>query len=301
MDLRGVDLNLLVIFDALAERRSVTKAADALGISQPATSAALGRLRRLLGDALFVRAGAEMQPTPRAAQLVAPVRQMLEVVRSEILQAQAFDPATTRRRFVLLTPDIGEINFLPRLLVHLDAAAPGVDLTALSMPRHAAAEALESGAAELAVGYYPDLHRAGFFQQRLFRNDHVCIVRRDHPEIGERLTLRQFLAASHAVVRPEGREHVFEQYLQGRGLQRRVRLEVSHFMSLLPIISTSDLLATVPRDLAQVCVRHGSVRIVEIPMKAPVIEVHQFWHRRFQQDAAHGWLRAVVYGLFSGG
>ena len=193
MDLRSVDLNLLVIFDALAERRSVTKAAEALNISQPATSAALARLRSLLGDALFVRAGAEMQPTPRAMQLISPIRQVLEIVRGEVLQAQVFDPATTRRCFALLMPDIGEINFLPRVLAHLGGLAPGIDLKALSMPRHAAAEALESGTAELAVGYYPDLHRAGFFHQRLFRNDHVCIVRRDHPQIGERLTLREFL------------------------------------------------------------------------------------------------------------
>ena len=301
MDLRGIDLNLLVVFQALAEHRSVTRAAEAMGLSQPATSAALARLRGLLGDPLFVKAGLEMRPTPRAAQLMAPVRQVLETVRSEILQTRAFDPTTTERTFTVLTPDIGEINFLPRMLGRMAHEAPGANLKALSMPPHSAADALESGAAELAVGYYPDLHKAGFFQQRLFRNEHVCIVRRGHPAIGERVTLEQFLAASHAVVRPEGREHVFEQFLQAKGLQRRVRLEVSHFMSLLPIINGSDLVATVPRDLAEVCVRHGDIRLVDTPMKSPVIDVHQFWHRRFHKDAAHGWLRGLVHGLFSAG
>jgi DNA-binding transcriptional LysR family regulator len=299
MDLRGVDLNLLVVLDALAQQRSVTRAAEALGLSQPATSAALARLRVLLGDPLFVKAGAEMRPTPRAAQLVDPVRQVLETVKADILLAHAFDPATTERTFTVLTPDIGEINFLPKVLAHLASVAPGANLKALAMPRHAAADALGSGAADLAVGYFPDLHKAGFFQQRLFRNEHVCIVRRGHPAIGKTLTLRQFLAASHAVVSPEGREHVFEQYLQAKGLKRRVRLEVSHFMSLLPIIESSDLLATVPRDMADVCVRHGDIRMLATPMKSPVIDVHQFWHRRFHKDSAHAWFRGVVHTLFS--
>lgn len=299
MDLQRVDLNLLTVFAALAEHRSVTRAAESLGLSQPATSAALARLRELLADPLFVRAGAEMQPTPRAAQLVAPVRRVLDTVREEVLQARAFEPASTERVFTVLTPDIGEINFLPRMLAHLASSAPQANVKALSMPPRAAADALESGAADLAVGYYPDLHKAGFFQQRLFRNEHVCIVRRDHPTIRKTLTLRQFLDASHAVVRPEGREHVFEQFLQSKGLKRRVRLEVSHFMSLLPIISTSDLLATVPRDLAEVCTRHGDIRILPTPMKSPVIDVHQFWHRRVHKDAAHSWFRGVVNGLFS--
>jgi DNA-binding transcriptional LysR family regulator len=300
MDLRAVDLNLLVVFAALAEQRSVTRAAEALGLSQPATSAALARLRVLLADPLFVRAGSDMRPTPRAAQLAGPIRRVLDAVKEEILLAQAFDPATTDRLFTVLTPDIGEMNFLPRVLAHLASSAPGANLKAQSMPPHAAAEALESGAADLAVGYFPDLHRAGFFQQRLFRNEHVCILRRDHPTIGKSLTLKQFLAASHAVVRPEGREHVFEQFLQANSLRRRVRLEVSHFMSLLPIISSSDLLATVPRDMADVCVRHGNIRLLATPMKSPVIDVHQFWHRRFHKDAAHAWFRAVVNELFSG-
>ena len=298
MDLRAVDLNLLVVFAALAEKRSVTRAAETLGLSQPATSAALARLRTLLDDPLFVKAGLEMRPTPRAAQLVAPVRRVLDMVKEEVLQARAFDPATTERSFTVLTPDIGEINFLPRVLAHLAAAAPQANLKALSMPPLAAADALESGAADLAVGYFPDLHKPGFFQQRLFRNEHVCIVRRDHPTIGKTLSLRQFLAASHAVVRPDGREHVFERFLQDKGLKRRVRLEVSHFMSLLPIVSSSDLLATVPRDMAHVCVRHADIRMLETPMKSPVIDVHQFWHRRAHKDMAHAWFRGVVHGLF---
>src|SRR3990167_9288715 len=282
MNLRNVDLNLLLVFHAMAEHRSVTRAADSIGLSQPATSAALNRLRTLLGDPLFVKAGSEMHPTPRATELIQPVRLVMETIRGEILPSAAFDPASTDRQFHLLTPDIGEINFLPKLLNHLATHAPSARIKTVSMPRLSAAEALESGAADLALGYFPDLHKAGFFQQRLFCNEYVCIVRRDHPSIGQTITFQQFLGAKHAVVHPEGREHLFERFLQAEGIKRTVQLEVSHFMSLLPIISTSDRIATVPHDLAEACIRYGNgnTRMLPAPIKAPVIELQRLWHRR---------------------
>lgn len=301
MDLKAIDLNLLVVFDAMFVQRGVTRAGEAVGLSQPAMSAAVSRLRTLFDDALFVRSGPEMKPTPRALELAAPVRRVIDTVRTEILQRSGFDPATTDRSFTILTPDIGEINFLPRLLARFAQVAPGAHLRTVAKPRPAAAEALEAGAAELAVGYFPDLQKPGFFQQKLFDNPHVCIVRRDHPKIGPRITLKEYLAASHAVVRPDGREHVFEQFIQQRGLQRRVAVELSHFMSLLPVIESSDLIATVPRDLADIASRYAALRIVEVPLKSPVIAVHQFWHRRVHKDPANVWLRGVAQSLFSGG
>src|SRR5665213_157446 len=298
MDIRSVDLNLLVAFDSMVEHRSVTRAAEALGLSQPAMSAAVARLRKLFGDPLFVKTGREMRATPRANELAAPVRRVMDTVRSEILQSQAFDPLASTRTFTIITPDIGEINFLPSVLSRMATHAPNANLRTLSMPRHATQEALESGDADLAVGYFPDLHKAGFYQQRLFRNGLVCIVRKDHPTLKKSITLKAYLAASHAVVRPEGREHVFEQFLHGRHLQRRVVVEIAHFMSLLPILTSTDLVATVPKDLADVCVRHAPIRILPCPIKAPAIEVHQFWHQRFHKEPANVWLRAVIHDLF---
>jgi DNA-binding transcriptional LysR family regulator len=298
MDIRGMDLNLLVAFDSMIEYRSVTRAAEALGLSQPAMSAAVARLRKLFGDPLFVKTGSEMRATPRANELAAPVRRVMDTVKSEILQLSAFDAAVSTRTFTIITPDIGEINFLPKVLARLAFQAPGANLRTLSMPRHATSEALESGAADLAVGYFPDLHKAGFYQQRLFRNELVCIVRSDHPTIGKTLALKAYLAAKHAVVRPEGREHVFEQFLHGRNLKRRVVVEIAHFMSLLPILTSTDLVATVPKDLADVCAKHAPIKILACPIKSPAIEVHQFWHQRFHKEAANVWLRAVINDLF---
>jgi DNA-binding transcriptional LysR family regulator len=294
MDMAEVDLNLLVVFDALVQHRSVTRAAEALGLSQPATSAALARLRRLFNDPLFVKTGTEMRPTPRAAELATPVRRVIGVVKEEILQSAAFDPATSEQSFQLIAPDIAEVILLPRLLAHLRVQAPGVRIRTVSMPRHAAAEALASGAADVALGYFPDLQKTGFYQQRLFRHRYVCVVRRDHPTIGERMTQRQYLDAPHAVVWPEGREHLFESFMQTRQLKRRVVLELSHFMSLLTIVATSDVIATVPSDLAEFFEAHGNIRAVESPVKAPEVEVHQFWHQRLHKDAANAWLRSAI-------
>ena len=174
-------------------------------------------------------------------------------------------------------------------------------LKTITRPRAAAAEALESGEAELAIGYFPDLRTAGFYQQKLFDNPHVCLVRRDHPTIGDTLTLDAYLAASHAIVRPDGRQHVHETFLQQRGLRPRVLLELSHFMSLIEVLETSDLIATVPLDVAQACCRHGRLRAVEVPLESPVIPVYQFWHGLFHKDAANQWLRGVVYDTFAQG
>ena len=302
MDIRQVDLNLLVIFDAMARHRSVIRTAEAVGLSQPATSAALARLRSMFGDPLFVRGGTEMQPTPRALALAPAIHRVVETINLEVLQPAAFEPALAERSFTILTPDIGEISFIPGVLRHLRQAAPQVRLRTLSMPRKAAAEALESGQAELAVGFFPDLQKAGFFQQALFRTSYTCIACASRTGNGNgntttRLSLKQFLAARHIVVRPEGREHAFDRWLEDKGHRRQVLLELSHFMSLLAILPDSDLIATVPDDIAAAVARHIKVSRLELPFKPPVIEVQQYWHRRLQHDPANRWLRGVFYAV----
>lgn len=297
MDIRSLDLNLLVAFDALARHQSVTRAAEAIGLSQPATSAALARLRALFGDPLFVRAGQDMKPTPRAIELAEPVRQVMETVSAEILNLSAFDASSSVRTFTIVTPDIGEVTLMPQVAAECARLAPGVNLRSRSMPREQAGAALESGQADIALGFFPDLRRAGFFQQRLFRMRYVCIVCRTRPLVGGRLTARAFLAAKHVVVRPQGRDHQFEQFLLQRRLHRRVVIEVSHFMSLLAIVPGTDLVATIPEDIAEMIARHVDICILEVPLHPPTIEVQQFWHRRFHKDAGNVWLRSCIHRL----
>jgi DNA-binding transcriptional LysR family regulator len=295
MDIRSVDLNLLVVFDAMARHRSVNRTAEAIGLSQPATSAALARLRSAFDDALFVRAGAQMEPTPRALELAPAVRRVVEAIQSEILQPAGFDPATAQRTFTILTPDIGEVAFFPGVLRRLRREAPHVRLHAVSKPRMAAAAALEAGEAELAVGFFPDLQKAGYFQQALFKTSYVCIACGRNTGVGSRMTQRQYLSARHIMVRPDGREHFLDRFLEDKGWHRQVMLELSHFMSLLSLLPGSDFIATVPEDIATVLGRHVPLKRIELPFRPPQIQVQQYWHRRMQDDPANRWLRGVFY------
>ncbi len=292
-----MDLNLLVIFDAMARLRSVVRTGEEIGLSQPATSAALARLRLLFDDALFVRAGAQMRPTPRALELAPLVQRVVEMVRIEILQQTGFDPARADRSFTILTPDIGEIAFFPGVLRRLRVEAPGARLRAVSLPRKAAAEALEAGVAELAIGFFPDLQKAGFFQQGLFKTSYACITCASSRKVGKRLSIKEYLAASHVAVLPDGREHTLDRMLEARGHHRRIVLELSHFMSLLAIMPGSDLIATVPDDIATAVERHIPLRRIELPFKPPVIDVQQYWHRRMQNDPANTWLRGLFHAV----
>jgi len=240
-----------------------------------------------------------MVPSPKAQALSPSIRLVVQTIQTEILLPRKFDPSRSDRTFTLVTPDIAEVNFLPRLLLELAEKSPHINLRTLAMPREAAANSLETGNADMAIGYFPDLHRTGFFQQKLITSSHVCLLRKKHPDVGEKLSMAQFTEASHVVVKPDGREHVFEQFLQSKGIKRRVVVELSHFMSLLPIIETSNFIATVPKDLANFFVRHGELRYVPTPMKSPTIDVHLFWHQRFHKDSAHIWLRQVINQLFN--
>lgn len=297
MDIRSVDLNLLVVFDAMARLRSVNKTAEAIGLSQPATSAALARLRTLFDDALFVRAGAQMEPTPRALELAPAVHRVVHAIQTEILQEAGFEPARAERSFTILTPDIGEVVFLPGVLRRLRLEAPNVRLRAVAKPRKAAAEALEAGEADLAVGFFPDLQKAGYFQQALFKTSYACIACARNEAAGPRLTLKQYLAARHIVVRPDGREHTLDRFLEDKGYQRHVTLELSHFMSLLSLLPGSDLIATVPQDIATVVGRHVPIKRIELPFRPPQTQVQQYWHRRMQNDPANKWLRGVFHAV----
>ena len=205
MNYREIDLNLLMILDAMYDAGSTTLVAERLKVSQPTVSFSLGKLRDVFGDELFVRHGASMQPTPLAQSIREPVRRVIETVRFDILRERAFDPASAERTFSLSASDIGELVFLPLLLERLRVSAPKLNLRSLTMPPAELRQAMTTGGVDLAIGYFPDLTGAGFFQQKLFEHAFTCLVRADHPTIGDRISMKQFLAADHVVVMQEGR------------------------------------------------------------------------------------------------
>jgi DNA-binding transcriptional LysR family regulator len=295
-----LDLNLLRVLAAIDEKRSVSAAAVLLRRSQPSVSAALARLREFFGDPLFVRSGNTMQPTPRVREVMGPVREVLSRIGTEIVAAPVFDPATSHQPVVLALSDVGEVVFLPRVLQELRRVAPHISLRSVSLPAEDVARGLESGAIDLALGYFPDLTQHNFFQQALFSDSFTCLLRANHPVKSARLSLRQFLQLDHAVVRAESRtEEVIERFLVRRRIQRRVVLTTPHFASIPPIIERSDLIVTVPEPLARYFSSVSArLRIVKPPFEAPRIELRQFWHRKVHHDARSRWLRGLMCQLF---
>ncbi len=298
-DIRKLDLNLLAIFEVLLRLQSVTRAAEELGMSQPAMSLALNKLRSAFADPLFVRGSRGLSPTPRAEELAVPVRQVLDQIRNDVLRQRSFVPATTDRTFTFNMADVGELVFLPRLYAHLRAVAPGANIRIVSTPPAQLAEAMQSGEVDLAVGYFPHLQGAAMYQQRLFSHSFVCIVRKDHPILGNQITKKQFLEAHHAVVDQEGKSHeLFEATLAAQGLARRVVLSIPHFLAIPLVVAESDLIVTVPYAIAASFAKMTNLKMLRPPIEVDQPEVKQHWHARFHHDQANRWIRGVVAELF---
>jgi DNA-binding transcriptional LysR family regulator len=223
----------------------------------------------------------------------------LAKVEGEVLQGDSFDPATTRQRFSFVMSDIGEMVFLPMLMQRIHQDAPNASVSSLTLPVDEVGDAIESGRADLAIGYFPDLKKNNFFQQRLFSHSFICLLRADHKIKSEQLSMQDFLSLGHAVIRSEGRgQEVFERFLDDRKIERRVMLSTPHFMSIPFIISTSDLVATVPLAVGTSFAKFSDVKLVNPPLEIPTFDLKQHWHRKYHQDAKNMWLRSVVANLF---
>jgi DNA-binding transcriptional LysR family regulator len=293
------ELKLLRLFDVLYVTRSVTRAAEQLGQSQPTVSIWLARLREQLGDPLFVRTPAGMQPTPRADALIGPTRSILESLRRLAAQEAAFDPATARRRWRICMTDASHITLLPPLLARVRAEAPGVQLAVARMDENTA-QALASGEADLALGYAPWLE-TGIYQQALFRQDWVCLASPSHPRLSRRrrLDLARYQAEAHLTIAAGTGAHLLEAALTRAGVARSVQLELPSFLGLAPIVSATDLLVTLPRQIGETLAALGGLTVHACPVPVESFQVRQHWHARYHQDPGNQWLRSVVRELFT--
>lgn len=299
MDLHEIDMNLLVVFNQLLIERRVSKAAETLGVSQPAVSNSLAKLRKLLGDELFLRTPKGMEPTPFADQLAESVSYALAMIHSGLNQRTAFEPSTATQSFTLGMTDIGEIFFLPALVERLGREAPGVTVSTVRNTTVNLRDELESGKVDLAIGLLPQL-KAGFFQRRLFAQGYVCLIRQGHKLDKKRMSLTEFSAADHLLVVSAGTGHgKVDELLQRSGITRRVRLTVPHYVSVGHILQHSDLIATVPRRLADRLVEPFGLSQVPHPAKLPDVAINVFWHAKYHRAPANRWLRGVVFDLFA--
>ena len=299
---RHFDIHLLEIALALLEERSVSKVAVRLRMSQPAISTALARLRSAFNDPLFVRTPRGMEPTPRAQALVGPAREIMLRADRELFADLRFDPATTDVTFTFALSDVGEMVFLPRVIERLQRLAPNASVRSVTPAPGELRYGLETGEIDLAIGYFPDLVKGNFYQQRLFTHHFTCLLRADHPIRGRKLTQKQFMELKHVSVRAEGRsQELFERFLVSKGLHRQIILYTPHFMSLPMIIARSDLAATVPHAIGIYYSKAlANIKMMSLPMAdVPQIVLRQHWHRRFHKDPRSQWLRKLMAELFS--
>lgn len=295
------DLNLLRVLLAVHETGNVTGAAGRLGISQPAASAALGRLRKALDDPLFVRRGLRMHATPLAQGILGKTREVIDVIDRDILTPPTFDPATCKGELSICLSEIGEVVLLPALYRLLRDRAPGLALKTLSLGPDDLDQAMYDGRIDMAMGYFPDLTGADIYQQRLFSHVLACMVRDTHPIRGPRMSLEQFRRAEHLLVRDGSRTmEMYEQYILSQGIKRRIGVQMSHYMSVPGLIEDSDLVVVLPRTIAERFARGGRLRVLAPPSGIPRYDLKQYWHRRFHNDARLRWLRGVVFELFDG-
>lgn len=299
MDLHTVDLNLIPVFDAMLRHKSVTLAGAELGLSQPAMSYALAKMRRALNDPLFFRVGNEMLPTALALELAAPVRDVVDMLRADVFGRTAFDPATTTRSFAYCMTDIAESYFLPNLVTELQGLGARVTLRTALLAPLALRQALEAGKVDFAVGIFPDLDGPDHFQQALYESRFVCVARGGNPLVKGRLTLRRFVEAPQvAVSAPARSQPILEGILDRLGVQQTILLRVQNFLSLIEIVSKTDLIAVVPFEAAETLQKIGRLKVYPLPFAAADFTIKQYWHRRYNNDPGNRWLRGVFFRLF---
>ncbi|WP_438017751.1 LysR family transcriptional regulator [Sorangium sp. So ce315] len=290
--LASIDLNLLVVFDALLAEGSVTRAAARVGLSQSAMSHALGRLRALIDDPVLVRTPRGMIPTPRAQELAGPIREALAQIEATVARSPRFDPATARRSFSVATVDYVELILLPRLVQKLFADAPFVDLVARPYDSDMWGS-METGKVDLAIGMFPTVP-AGFYRQRLLEEHYTCVVRRNHPVVRSKLTLKMYTSLPHALISPRGDGGGrVDEVLAEQGLSRRVALQIPHFLVAAHIVAQTDLVLTVPARIAQVFADMQALRVMKPPLELGGFSLDQVWHERQAKDPAHMWLRGI--------
>jgi len=294
VDLRSVDLNLLKFLGVLLKERSVTRAGARLGLSQPAASRALGRLRTLLEDRVVVRTPKGLEPTPRSLALAPIVARLLEDVRNIVAPAE-FDPATARRHFTIASIDHMALMMMPGLVARLEQAAPDVTLE-IPTPRGNNVEAVARGEADVALGVFADDRlSAGFYRRKLYDEDLVCLVRRGHPILSVELTPERFAALSHVLVTITGQgEALVDTALARLGMRRKVAVRLPHFLVAPMIVAASHLVLTLPRRLAARMTSAAPLELMALPLDMDAVSPSMIWHERTHDDPAHAWLRRQI-------
>jgi DNA-binding transcriptional LysR family regulator len=289
MSLRSVDLNLLVALNALLSERHVTRASERVGLSQPAMSNALNRLRAMFGDELLVRTSTGMQATPRAIELAEPLRQLLRQVKRVLESDAGFDPEKSERTFTIRMSDILALLMLPPLLARKPAASR-MAYNILHLPPADTVEALERDEIDVAISMGLD-HSNSIRAEKVLTDRMVCVMRASHPIAGRPLTFKTFMAQQHAKQSMSPTDMRFvDNVLADMGYKRRIALNVPHWLVVPHILKRTDLLFVMPGRLAA-ALNDDELRAFDLPFDSAPFDWMMYWHRRYDQSNANSWLR----------
>ena len=295
LDLANFNLNLLLALDGLLSQRSVTAAAKRVRVTPSAMSHSLSELRGLLGDPLLVRAGRGMVLTPRAEALTGPLHALLMDAERLLRGGPTFEPTTTTRRFVIAAPDFLATLLLPPLLEAVAREAPGISLEIVPSVRRGNAWLLESGDLDLALGAIID-ESPGIRRVDLCTEGFACAARQGHPRIDGALDLDTYVETPHLLITlgDDAGPTWIDQALAKLGKERRVAARVRYFMAAPLVIARSDLLLTGPSMLIRYFAGLVALQVLRPPIELPTYPEQAYWHERFDDDAAHAWLRKII-------
>ena len=295
--MKNIDLRLMALISELHKTRSVTRAAQHLGLSQSAASMSVKKLRRHFNDPIFVRTSRGMEPTPCALELIELLNRAERMLQTALRRHVVFDPAASDRVFHLVASDVAQVTMIPSLVRRLKIAAPSVQVYASAIS-DSTPRLLESGTADAAIGF---LHPMGdgYCQQILFEKRFVCATRWSHPRVRGRLSAEQFQNEMHVAIEThEMTPSMIEKTLEANGVRRSVGLTLPSFLEIAPILAATDYLVIVPENLLTHLADGEKLQILELPFPLPAYAMGLYWHESRTQDPAVRWLRSVISGLF---
>ena len=299
MDISKVDLNLLRVFQAIAEENSLTAAGQRLGLSQPAVSYSLGRLRAMFNDPLFVRAGNAMQATPVALELLVPIQRAMMNFQAALNFGEQFKPRQSKRTFRLAMSDLGEMTFLPPLCEQLGQLAPHVHLEVVNMPLSLIVDHLRSGQLDFAVGNLASIKDLTNYTT-LFHEAYVCMTSAPIENSQPQLSVEDYLSKQHILVSSiENNHQQVEQYLRDVNIRRTIALQVPHFSVVPQILACTDWMVTLPKRAAESLDQGRRFATYDLPVTIPDVEVTVHWHQDFQNTEASIWFRELLISTLS--
>lgn len=298
MNINDIDLNLLRVFEAVFIEENISRASERLGISQPATSNALNRLRQTFNDPLFVRSGGSMVPTPRAEEIAEPIRSALALIQSSLDTGHNFDYTKASATFNLAMSDYSEYIIMPHLLKIIATSAPGITIQTHPIEGGNLGKAILKRKIDLAIGNIPFLSD-GSRSQRLLSDHFVCMVRQNHPTIKDKLDMKHFLEYGQITLNPRARafRSPVDDYLNEEGLKRRVVMRIPNALALPALVEDTDFIAIVPFRIAKRFCEIYDLKQLDFPIEISPITIKQYWHERVHKEPGHQWLRQTLYNI----